>query len=239
MNIVYHNTANFFNATKYSRLNRETGALLHEEFALNCYVKLPLFFNDDSFAILKAEVLRIFEQHSRRRDFNMKHEQNTPRHLSTVSGVVVAEHSQLIPALYRDSQLIEFLCGIAGTPVHLVPDPFDRHVIHRLDKIGDVHGGHLDTYAFAFAIFIETPPEGTGGCLEFVPHSMEISDLDTPFAKRVGHNVGDCYFMKTNKSVHRVLPLLEEVKRTNLILTYADDETINIDISYSSQPLYG
>ncbi|MEH2229903.1 MAG: hypothetical protein V7K71_09685 [Nostoc sp.] len=236
---MYHNTANFFNATNYSRLNREAGALLHEEFALNCYVKLPLFFNDDSFVILKAEVLRIFEQHSRRRDFNMKHEQNTPRHLSTVSGVVVAEHSQLIPALYRDSQLIEFLCGIAGTPVHLVPDPFDRHVIHRLDKIGDVHGGHLDTYAFAFAIFIETPPEGTGGCLEFVPHSMEISDLDTPFAKRVGHNVGDCYFMKTNKSVHRVLPLLEEVKRTNLILTYADDETINIDISYSSQPLYG
>ncbi|MDM9582351.1 hypothetical protein [Nostoc sp. GT001] len=236
---MYHNTANFFNATKYSRLSREAGALLHKEFALNCYVKLPLFFNDDSFAILKTEVLRIFEQHSRRRDFNMKHEQNTPRHLSTVSGVAVAEHSQLIPALYRDSHLIEFLCGIAGTQVHLVPDPFDRHVIHRLDKIGDVHGGHLDTYAFAFAIFIETPPKKAGGCLEFVPHSMEISDLDTSLAKRVGHHVGDCYFMKTNQSVHRVLPLSEEVKRTNLILTYADDETINIDISYSSQPLYG
>ncbi len=45
--------------------------------------------------------------------------------------------------------------------------------------------------------------------------------------------------MKTNKTAHRVLPLWEEVKRTNLIFTYADDETINIDISYSSQPLYG
>jgi hypothetical protein len=235
---MYHHTANLFNTTNYSHLSREAGALLHEEFALNCYVKLPLLFNDDSFAILKAEVLRIFEQHSRRRDFNMKHEKNTPRHLSTVSGVAVAEHSQLIPALYRDSHLIEFLCGIAGTQVYLVPDPFDRHVIHRLDKIGDIHGGHLDTYAFAFAIFIETPLEEAGGCLEFVPHSMEISDLDTPLAKRVGHNVGDCYFMKTNKAVHRVLPLGEEVKRTNLIFTYADDETKNIDISYSSQPLY-
>ncbi|MBD2606719.1 hypothetical protein H6G81_19815 [Scytonema hofmannii FACHB-248] len=67
---------------------------------------------------------------------------------------------------------------------------------------------------------------------------MEISDLDTALAKRVGHNVGDCYFMKTNKTVHRVLPLWEEVKRTNLIFTYADDETINNGISYSSQPLY-
>lgn len=233
--MVYQDTANLFNTT----LTREAGALLHEEFALNCYVKLPLFFNDDSFAILKAEVLRIFEQHSRRRDFNMKHEQNTPRHLSTVSGITVAEHSPMITDLYRDSQLIEFLCGIAGTQVYLVPDPFDRHVIHRLDKVGDVHGGHLDTYAFAFAIFIETPPEEAGGCLEFVPHSMEISDLDKPLAKRVGHHVGDCYFMKTNQAVHRVLPLSEEVKRTNLIFTYADDETINIDISYSSQPLYG
>jgi len=105
---VYQDTANLFNTT----LTRETGVLLH----------------DDSFAILKAEVLRIFEQHSRRRDFNMKHEKNTPRHLSTVSRIAVAEHSQIIPALYHDSQLIEFLCGIAGTQVHLVPDPFDRHV---------------------------------------------------------------------------------------------------------------
>ncbi len=237
--MVYQDTANLFDKASYSHLTREAGTLLHEEFALNCYVKLPLFFNNDSFTILKAEVLRIFEQQSRRRDFNMKHEQNTPRHLSTVSGIAIAEHSQIIPVLYRNSQLINFLCGIAGTQVYLVPDPFDRHVIHRLDKIGDVHGGHLDTYAFAFAIFIETPPSEVGGCLEFVPHSVEISDLDTSLAKRVGHNVGDCYFMKTNKTAHRVLPLLEEVKRTNLIFTYADDETRNIDISYSSQPLYG
>ena len=76
---MYQDTTNLFNTT----LTREAGSLLHEEFALNCYVKLPLFFNDDSFAILKAEVLRIFEQHSRRRDFNMKHEQNTPRHLDS------------------------------------------------------------------------------------------------------------------------------------------------------------
>ncbi|MEG4806094.1 hypothetical protein QUA82_00095 [Microcoleus sp. F8-D3] len=232
--MVYQDTTNLFNTT----LTREAGALLHEEFALNCYVKLPLFFNDDSFAILKTEVLRIFEQHSRRRDFNMKYD-NTPRHLSNVSGIAIAEHSPMIAALYCDSQLIEFLCGIAGTQVYSVPDPFERHVIHRLDKIGDVHGGHLDTYAYVFAIFIETPPEEAGGCLEFVPHSMEISDLDTPLAKRVGHNVGDCYFMKTNKAIHRVSPLWEEVKRTNLIFTYADDETRNIDISYSSPSLYG
>ncbi|MDF5714642.1 MAG: hypothetical protein PUP93_12315 [Rhizonema sp. NSF051] len=239
MNSLYQDTNNLLNTNNYSRLTREVGALFHQEFALNCYVKLPLFFNDDSFAILKTEVLKIFEQHSRRRDFNMKHEKNTPRHLSTVSGIAVAEHSQIIPDLYRNSQLIEFLCGIAGTQVYLVPDPFDRHVIHRLEKIGDVHGGHLDTYAYAFAIFIESPPEEAGGCLEFVPHSMEISDLDTPLAKQVGHNVGDCYFMKTNKTVHRVLPLGEELKRTNLIFTYADDETININMSYSSKPLYG
>jgi hypothetical protein len=233
--MVYKSTANLFNTT----LTRENGALFHEEFALNSYVKLPFFLNNDLFANLKAEVLRIFEQHSRRRDFNMEHQQNTPRHLSTVSGIAIAEQSQMITTLYRNSQLIEFLSGIAATQVYLVPDPFDRHVIHRLDKIGDVHGGHLDTYAFAFAIFIEAPPQETGGCLEFVPHSLEISDLDTPLAKRVGHNVGDCYLMKTNKTVHRVLPLCEEFKRTNLIFTYADDETINIDISYSSQPLYG
>lgn len=232
---MYQDTANLLNTT----LTREAGALFHEEFALNCYVKLPLFFNDDSFMTLKTEALRIFEQHSRRRDFNMKHDQNTPRRMRNVSGTAVAEHSQIIPALYYDSQLIKFLSGIAGTQVYVAPDPFERHAIHRLDKIGDIHGGHLDTYAFVFVIFIETPPQEAGGCLEFVPHSMEISDLDTPLVKRVGHNVGDCYFMKANKTVHRVLPLRKEVKRTNLIFTYADDETKNIDLSYSSQDLYG
>ncbi len=229
----------WFNSARCLDLSREAGARFHEEFALNCYVKLPSFFNNDSFAILKAEVLKIFERHSRRRDFNMKHDRNTPRRMSNVSGVTVAEHSQIIPALYHDSQLIEFLSGIAGTQVYVAPDLFERHAIHRLDKIEDVHGGHLDTYAFVFVIFFETPPQEAGGWLEFVPHSMEISDLDTPLAKRVGHNIGDCYFMKANKTVHRVLPLCQEVKRTNLIFTYADDETQNIGISYSSEYLYG
>jgi len=82
--------------------------------------------------------------------------------------------------------------------VYVAPDIFERHAIHRLKKRGDVHGVHLDKYAFVFVIFIQTPPEEVGGCLEFVPHSMEISDLDTPLVQRVGHNVGDCYFMKPN-----------------------------------------
>ncbi len=45
--------------------------------------------------------------------------------------------------------------------------------------------------------------------------------------------------MKANKTVHRVSPLREEAKGTNIIFTYADDETKNINISYSSQDLYG
>jgi hypothetical protein len=120
--MVYQPNANLFNTA----LTREDGALFHEEFALNSYVKLPLFLNNDSFANLKTEVLRMFEQHSRRRHFNMEHQQNTPRHLSTVSGIAIAEQSQMITTLYRNSQLIEFLCGVATTQVYLVPEPDRR-----------------------------------------------------------------------------------------------------------------
>jgi len=56
-----------------------------------------------------AEFLRIFEQHSRRRDFLMKQDGNTPRFMSNVSGNAVAEHSPLIPAIYHNSQLMDFL----------------------------------------------------------------------------------------------------------------------------------
>lgn len=235
--MVYQVNTSFFNSN-YDP-SREGGTLFHQEFTLNTYVKLPSFFNNNSFQTLKAEVLRIFEQHSRRRDFLMKQDGNTPRFMSNVSGNAVAKHSSLIPAIYHNSQLMDFLSGIAGTQVYVAPDIFERHAIHRLEKRGDVHGGHLDTYAFVFVIFIQTPPEELGGGLEFVPHSMEISDLDTPLVHRIGHNVGDCYFMKANKTVHRVSPLLEEAQRTNIIFTYADEETQNIDISYSSDTLYG
>ena len=218
-------------------LDEAAGRAYRDRFARDHYVRFPHFFTARGFALLCAEAERL-GQISIRRDFAMVESGGTPRRMSTLGGDRVACYSTLIPALYRDEGLLAFLAGVAGEPVYEVPDPVENHVLNILHQVGDVHGGHVDTYAFAFNIFIEAPPEDGGGALEFVPGSTRLEDLEGPAARRVFHRPGDCYLLKTDAAIHRVKPLTRPGRRTIINMAYANPATVDLR-SYSTSVLYG
>jgi hypothetical protein len=172
-----------------------------------------------------------------RRDLKMKESDGTPRKMYTIGGDKVVEYSTIIPTLYRDQGLLSFLVGVAGEDVYEIPDPIENHNVNVLEQMGDIHGGHVDTYAFAFNLLVEAPPKGTGGTLEFVPGSTAIEDLDSPKVRRIDHEPGDCYFLKTDEAVHRVAPLTHPGRRMIINLGYANPATVDLQ-SYSASALY-
>lgn len=219
-------------------LTSEAGASYHRTFVGEKYVRFPSFFRPHGFALLRQEAERL-RRLALRRDLKMEGSGGTPRHMSTLGGHVVAEYSSLVPALYNDPDLLTFLSGVAGEPVLVVPDPVENHVLNVLHRPEDVHGGHVDTYAFAFNISIDGTTEADGGALEYVPGSVALEDLDGPLARRAYHAPGDCYLVKTDEAVHRVSPLRREgALRTIFNFAFANPATVGL-VSYSTSSLYG
>ncbi len=218
-------------------LTQAAGEAYRDAFRREKYMRFSGFFRPEGFAFLAAEVGRL----SRllfRRDLMMEGSAGTARKMSTLGGHVVAEYSTLIPLLYNDPDLLAFLSGVAGEDVLVVPDPIENVVLNVLHQPGDTHGGHIDTYAFAFNTFIEGPPEDAGGALEFVPGSLSLEDLKGPNIRRVWHQANDCYFLKTDEAPHRVAPLTRDARRTIINMAFANHATLNL-ASYSSSALYG
>lgn len=219
-------------------LLRDAGAEHHETFVRDKYVRFPSFFQPHGFALLRQEADRL-RRLAMRRDFQMEGSGGTPRHMSTLGGHLVAEYSSLVPALYSDPDLLAFLSGVAGEPVLVVPDPVENHVMNVLHRPGDVHGGHVDTYAFAFNISIDGTSEVDGGALEYVPGSVALEDLEGPLVRRAYHAPGDCYLVKTDEAVHRVSPLRRQgALRTIFNFAFANPATVGL-VSYSTSSLYG
>lgn len=218
-------------------LDESSGARYREQFRDQQYVRLSDFFKPEGFALLRQEVERL-SRIAIRRDLKIADSGGSHRKMSTLGGDEVARLSSLIPALYHDPGLLAFLSGIAGEPVLVVPDPVENHVLNILHQIGDIHGGHVDTYAFAFNLFIEAPEEGGGGALEYVPRSTRLEDLGGPKARSLTHAPGDCYLLKTDEVAHRVTPLTRPGRRTIVNLAYANPATVDL-ASYSSSQLYG
>lgn len=99
-----------------------------------------------------------------RRDLVMPGSDSTPRRMMTVGGDVLAEQVPLVPRLYRRQDLLASLSRIVDGPVLPVPDPIENHVLNLLTRPGDIHGAHLDTYAYAFTILLEAPPPDARRC---------------------------------------------------------------------------
>lgn len=224
------------NQSEY-RLEASRGEELREQFERERIVRLPGFFTPEGFDVLRREVERLLARVIRR-NLEVQGSEGTPRRMSTLGGDVVSEYSSLIPALYTDPGLLAFLSGVAGDEVLPVPDPVENHVLNVLHEMGDIHGGHVDTYAFAFNLCIEAPGPGGGGELEMVPGSTVLAELDGDAVRRVAVEPGEAYLLRTDDTAHRVAPLTRPGRRTIINLAYADPATVELQ-SYSSSVLYG
>ncbi|HZS19353.1 MAG TPA: hypothetical protein VFA63_00005 [Pseudonocardiaceae bacterium] len=198
---------------------------------------LPGFVPPEGLAALRVEISRI-RSRANRRDIQMAESEGTWRRMSTIGGRVVSASSALIPAIYHDPQLLNFLSVLAGEKVSTVPDPNENHVINILHESGDLHGAHIDTYAYAFNIVVEAPPPDTGGGqLEVYFNVKSVAESKKIRPEIFALRPGDAYFLKTDTNLHRVRPITGNRLRIVLNLAYANDETKNL-ASYSSSQLY-
>lgn len=209
---------------------------LRQSFSHDEYVRLPLLLTSEGLDVLRAEATRM-ESYATRRDFLMESMDNSPRHMTTIGGHIITEHSTLIPALYEDEALVHLIRSIAAIDIVPVPDVVERFVINYLHKPQDVHGAHFDDHPVAFVAFLESPPPGCGGELELVPGARSLSEIASPRARRHHHLPGDCYLLRSDRAAHRVSPLLAPSRRVVLNMAFASPESARI-VSPSASLLY-
>jgi hypothetical protein len=143
--------------------------------------------------------------------------------MSTVGRKAIGEDSELIPAIYECKPLTDFLSRLAAQPVLPCPWEDEKYIIIRQHKKGDTHGWHWGDFSFTVIWIIEAPDLKYGGMLQAIPHTDWDKDdprvheylLKHPI-KTYGHVTGDMYFLRSDTTLHRTVPLSEE--KTRIIL---------------------
>lgn len=207
-----------------------------DEFRRNEIACLPKFLTPEGLRVLQDDV-NIVRAYSRRRDIQIAESANTWRKMSTVGGELVSKYSAVIPNLYMNVQLLQFLSYIADEAVLPVADANENHVINILHREDDVHGGHIDTYAYAFNLVLDAPALGDGGELVVAFGQSDPASLLGPEARIFHLNAGDAYFLKTDTNVHGVGAIKQGSSRVVINMAYANHATSALR-SYSAAQLY-
>ncbi len=181
------------------------------------YLSLPGLVTPSALVALRKEVERL-QQRAKRRDFEMECMGGTPRHMTTLGGIEIAEAAPAIGALYRDPRLVDGIGRAVGLNLQLADDPVERHVLNVLHRPGDTHGLHTDDYPLALVLFLESPTCEAGcGHLEF------FDACAAGHASVMAHRAGDAYLLRADKFPHRVRPIHEGCVRTVLNFAYGAD----------------
>ncbi|MEV7404187.1 hypothetical protein AB0N93_27835 [Streptomyces sp. NPDC091267] len=192
-------------------------APLHTHFTENGYLPLPGLLTHEGLQALRDESARL-EAAATRRDFDMECMADSPRHMTTLGGQHIAQDSELIGSLYRDTELLALLTALHGTHVLPVQEVVERHVLNILHHPGDTHGAHTDDYPLALVLFLEVPPgSADGGLLEFNPGRTDLTALGKPGTQQVYHHAGDAYLLRSDLTAHRVTPLSRPGTRRSVL----------------------
>ncbi len=206
---------------------------LRNEFALNGFVKLRSIVDDGLRERVKNEVNSLIERQLERRDLHLATTDNTPRYMSVVRSEFIAENSPLINALSKSEVMLKTLSLIAAEQIVASVSKDEEYLITKQERKGDTHGWHWGDYSFALIWIIETPPIAKGGMLQCVPHTSwdksnpRIHELlcSNPIAT-YGFVTGDIYFLRTDTTLHRTIPLNEDATRIILNMTWAAEKDL-------------
>ena len=167
-----------------------------------------------------------------RKDFMMECMGSTPRHMTTISGLAIAEGSPAIVELYHDGRMLKAISELIDHDLEAADDPVERHVLNMLHEGGDTHGYHTDDYPIALVMFIESPTCDAGcGQLEFC---AAASQSDSQLRS---HRAGDAYILRSDQLHHRVQPIHDGCRRTVLNFAYAV-EGHPVELGHSASLLY-
>ncbi|MFL1548596.1 HalD/BesD family halogenase [Pseudomonas sp. E2-15] len=206
---------------------------LRHEFARNGFIQLRDIVDDGVREKITAAVNSLIEHPLERRDLHLATTDNTPRYMSVVRSEFIAENSPLINTLSKSEVLLDTLSVIAGTRVVPSVSRDEEYLITKQERKGDTHGWHWGDYSFALIWIIETPPIAKGGMLQCVPHTSwdkanpRIHELlcSNPIAT-YGFKTGDIYFLRTDTTLHRTIPLNEDATRIILNMTWAAEKDL-------------
>jgi hypothetical protein len=180
-----------------------------------------------------AEVERLLDEFAERRDLRLATTDYTKRSMSVVRSETIASKSSLIPALYQAPGLREALRSIATEELHPCPEEDEEFLITRHEKAGDTHGWHWGDFSFALIWVLLAPPLEEGGLLQCVPHTdwdktspSILSYLCKNPINTYYFGSGEIYFLRTDTTLHRTIPLQVDTTRIMLNMTYASTQDL-------------
>ena len=197
-------------------------------FAARGIVDVTGIVSPETFAAIRAEALGLIDRFAERRDLRLATTGNTRRSMSVVRSEDVGDNSSLVRELYTSRALLDPLEQITGEALHPCPKRDEEFLITKQHRRGDTHGWHWGDYSYAMIWILEAPPLSSGGSLQCVPHtSWNKSDprileflTDRPI-DTYGFGTGQIYLLRTDTTLHRTIPLTEDVTRIILNMTWA------------------
>ncbi|MFI9770230.1 hypothetical protein ACIHJG_25660 [Streptomyces sp. NPDC052415] len=202
-----------------ARTAEETAAA-RVRFHADGYAPIPGLLTSDCLHELRAETQRLVAI-ARRRDFTMSCMDDSPRHMTTLGGHVIARESSRMREFYENPVLLGLVAAVVDELPVTVPDLLERHVFNVLHRQGDTHGAHTDDCPYAMVIFLEAPHSlADGGLLQYVPRVGALADLDTDRARSAHHRAGDAYLLRSDVTAHRVTSLTRPGVR-RMVLNFA------------------
>jgi hypothetical protein len=211
---------------------------LCQQFRSCGFVKVPDIVPSGLRDAVKQEALRLLELSSERRDLKLATTDYTPRKMSVVRSEIIAAQSELINEIYRSEPVLKFLRTIAREQLFSCPSRDEEFLITRHEKKGDTHGWHWGDFSFALIWILETPAIDCGGMLQCIPHTDW--DKSNPRIHEYlcenqittyGFVSGDIYFLRTDTTLHRTVPLNRDTTRIILNMTWASNKDLSRNLT--------
>jgi hypothetical protein len=216
---------------------------IRNEFHRNGYFNFKnySFLPEDVLEAVHADVHQLLNLHSVRRDVTVASTANTYRKMYNVNQPEIKQDGTIIPAIYESKALRSFLGNIARDDIASSWEQ-EQYLITKLSHPGDTHGWHWGDYPYTMIWIIEAPEDPSiGGVLQCVPHTEW--DKENPRIwdyilsnemKSYHHLKGDVYFLKSDTTLHHVVPIQKETTRIILNTCWASAHDRRGDIAHES-----
>ena len=210
-----------------------------EQFSAQGYTKFALdeLVPPQTWRRVVEETECLLSAHTVRRDVTVAETDHSKRAMSNVVASSIRAHGQVIPCLYHSSALRAFLGKIVGDT--LVDCWEQEHFLINLqERVGDTHGWHWGDYPYTVIWVLDAPPIEFGGMLQCIPHTTW--DKSRPSINRYivdrsirsyYHASGEAYLLRSDTTLHRVVPLNRNARRVILNTCWASarDERAHVD----------